>query len=108
MKQIVTFSILSCLVFLNVPRSFVHDCEHQVHSLNVENHQQRNDDGMEVFNIDQNHCFICEFDLDSYQCPEIKIASFSFFYNYSFNEIILDYSEPNKFHAFSHRGPPAV
>ena len=101
MKQIVTFSILFCLVFLNVPRSFVHDCEHDrfehshdddKHELSIENHV--------------NACFVCEFDLGFFSLPDFKIPAFSIFISYTFISPSVDYSNPDAFFAFSHRGPP--
>lgn len=107
MKQLIAFSILFCLVFLNVPRSFVHDCEHKIHytdSHNLESHHQN--DGKISFNVNQESCFICEFDLGFFDKVDFKIPSFTAFFNYTFNEPSVQYVSPDEFKAFSHRGPP--
>lgn len=107
MKQFVAFSILFCLVFLNVPKSFVHDCEHPYHTENHDSDDHHHDDGL-TFDVDQESCFICEFDLSFFDVVNAKIPSFASFCNYTFNEPSVDYLNPDEFKAFSHRGPPVA
>lgn len=109
MKQLFAFSILFCLVFLNVPRTFVHDCDDHVHHQDaqhsVENDSHQNDDYLS-FDIDNESCFICEFDLGYFNLMEANIPSFIAFYNYTFNEPSVEYVSPDEFNAFAHRAPP--
>lgn len=107
MKQFVAFSVLFCLVFLNVPKSFVHDCEHPNHIENHDSDDHQHDDGL-TFDVDQESCFICEFDLGFFDVVNVKIPAFATFCNYTFNEPSVDYLNPDEFKAFSHRGPPVA
>lgn len=84
----------------------MHDCEHQIHHVNSEDHQNGTDNGVVVFDVDQDHCFVCEFDLGFFDVVDVKIPSFAAFFNYTFNESSVDYVNPDEFKAFSHRGPP--
>lgn len=105
MKQIIAFGILFCLVFLNVPKTFIHHCEHDT----TEHHDEHKDvqSGISVDN-DADDCFICEFDLGLFNLPELKIPAFTKFINYTFNKPSVDYIDPTDFYAFSHRGPPTA
>jgi len=104
MKQLFAFSIPFCLVFLNVPRSFVHDCDG--HEIEHSNHNNDNQDHDFSVSVDYDNCFICEFDLGFFNVPELKIPAFAKFFNYTFNEPSVEYLSPDEFSAFSHRGPP--
>lgn len=108
MKQLFAFSILFCLVFLNVPRSFVHDCDHTYHVENHESDDQNQSESRLSFSVNQESCFICEFDLGFFNVEDVKISSFASFCNFTFNEPSVDYLNPEEFKAFSHRGPPVV
>ena len=101
MKQILAFSILFCLVFLNVPKNFIHDCSHHEikYSHNDNDHQLSID-------VDVDACFICEFDLGVFSIPKFKGLAFAEFFNYIFIKPSVDYVNPDAFFAFSHRGPP--
>ena len=85
----------------------MHNCDHQIHH-SEKKHHHNNEESTSDFDVDQDHCFICEFDLDVYECPEINIPSFAVFCNYTFQECTKEYSTPNELQAFSHRGPPTV
>lgn len=104
MKQLFAFSILFCLVFLNVPRSFVHDCDDHEIEHNDHNHDNQGNDLSA--STDNDSCFICEFDLGFFGISDFKIPAFAKFFNYTFNEPSFDYLNPDEFFAFSHRGPP--
>lgn len=65
MKQWITYIVLFCLLFLNAPRYLVHDCDNHQHG-DIEKDQ----DSDEHFKAED--CFVCTFDLDVYQVPEIK------------------------------------
>lgn len=109
MKQIFTFSILFCLVFLNVPRSFVHDCDHHEITHNDSNHNDEHHDNSDLsLDVDNDDCFICEFDLGFFSLPDFKLPAFAKFFNYTFNKPSADYIDPTDFYAFSHRGPPTA
>ena len=108
MKQLFAFSILFCLVFLNVPRSLVHNCEHSIDQNSESIHHHNNGNEEAVFDVDREHCFICEFDLGFFNVVYAKAPSFATFFNYTFNEPSVEYVNPDKFSAFSHRGPPAI
>ncbi len=101
MKQLFAFSILFCLVFLNVPRSFVHDCDNH----EIEHSDDSHNKDLSL-NVDDNSCFTCEFDLGFFNVSDLKISAFAKFFNYTFNEPSSDYLNPDEFFAFSHRGPP--
>jgi hypothetical protein len=107
MKQLFAFSILFCLVFLNVPRSFVHDCDDH----GIEHNDHNNDDNHNndlSASVDNDSCFICEFDLGFFNVSDLKIPAFAKFFNYAFISPSVDYISPDAFFAFSHRGPPLV
>ena len=99
MKKVVAFSILCCLVFLNVPRSLVHDCDHA---------HQHDNNGQTSVHFENEDCFLCEFDLDLFEGFDFIGAPFAKFTNYTVVESKFDYSNPTDFRAFSHRGPPTV
>ena len=108
MKQILAFSILICLVFLNVPRSFVHDCKEHDKAHHDSDHNDEHHRNELSFDVDTDNCFICEFDLGFFNVPEFKTASFAKFYSFTFITSSVDYLSPDDFNAFSHRGPPKV
>lgn len=108
MKHIFIFGILFCLVFLNVPRSFVHDCdEHEFAHHDSENHDENENNELTI-DVDNEKCFMCEFDLGFFNIPVFKSPAFAKFCDYTFVTPSVDYSNPEEFNAFSHRGPPAV
>ena len=106
MKQLFAFSILFCLVFLNVPRSFVHNCNHEGHNIDVKDHQHNSDNQVTSLDVDQGACFICEFDLGFFNVSESKNPAFAKFFDYTFNKPSVECLSPDEFSAFSHRGPP--
>lgn len=71
MKVLVAYLVLVAIVFLNVPRSLVHDC-HGDHTIS---HQDDEHDSSEA-HIDQDDCFACEFDLSVSNVPSIKNYKF--------------------------------
>ena len=99
MKRVFTYSILCCLVFLNVPRSLVHDCNHE---------HQKDRNGEISVHYENEDCFLCEFDLDLYDNFDFTGAPFAKFTNYTIVQSTVDYSNPVDFNAFSHRGPPTT
>jgi len=107
MKHIFLFGILFCLVFLNVPRSLVHDCEeHEIAHHDSDTNNEDNNNNELSLDIETNNCFVCEFDLGFFNVPEFKIASFARFCSFTFIAPSVDYLSPEDFNAFSHRGPP--
>lgn len=106
MKQFIAFLLLFCLVFLNVPKNFVHNCEHKIH--HSDNHHHENEDGNLSFDVDEGHCFVCEFDLGLYNVSEDKAPTFALFFNYIFKDPSIGFIRTIEFNAFSHRGPPTT
>jgi hypothetical protein len=106
MKHIFIFGILFCLVFLNVPRSFVHDCEEHEIVHHDSDHNDEHHSNELSFDVDTDNCFICEFDLGFFNVPEFKSVAFAKFCSYAFVAPSVDYLSPDDFNAFSHRGPP--
>ncbi len=117
MKQIFAFGLLFCLVFLNVPRSIVHDCEHE-HSVEhhepSEHHSHDHDSNhseehhLASFETENESCFICEFDLDVFEIPTVKFESVAKFRNSNVLDPQFDCLGQTDFSAFSHRGPPTA
>ncbi len=110
MKHIFIFSVLFCLVFLNVPRSLVHNCEdhHEVeHHVISDNEKQKQSNDLS-FDVEGNTCFVCEFDLGFFHIPDFRLPAFAKYFNYTFVTPSVDYCNPEEFNAFSHRGPPAA
>lgn len=102
MKQFVAFFVLFCLTFLNVPRAWVHECEHEhIAALNDDNSDAES-------SFENEECFICVFDLDvyqtaspvrylSYQKPEVRLTA-----------ALIESLSNDEFDEFSHRGPPVI
>ncbi len=109
MKQIFAFTLLFCLVFLNVPRSIVHDCEHDHFVEHHDDSEHHSDDqNLASFETENENCFICEFDLDVFEAPEAEFASFAKFVNSTVVEPTFVCSNQTDFSAYSHRGPPTA
>ena len=102
MKQIVAYSILFCLVFLNVPRTLVHDCHHDEHS---HEHSSESDHGL---SFDQDECFVCEFDLDIAPTPIVMSFELADAQYQRFVETKLNVYSSSKNEDISLRGPPLV
>lgn len=70
MKRLVAISILFCLTFLNVPRQLVHDCSDHGHTASS---GLKKDKALDAdFQIEQEDCFICTFDLGFYSTSEFN------------------------------------
>ena len=113
MKHIFAFGLLFCLVFLNVPRSIVHDCEHEhsvEHQRHSEHHSQDHSEDQNLASIETENegCFICEFDLDVFEIPRLKFESVAKFSNSNVVDPKFDCLGQTDFSAFSHRGPPTA
>lgn len=84
MKQLILYSILFCIGFLNVPRSLVHNCDdhkadsHQ-HSIRHEHNQDHDDHSSEEggAHISLDDCHVCEIQLDYFEVPEFRIGEAS-------------------------------
>ncbi len=117
MKQIFAFTLLFCLVFLNVPRSIVHDCEHD-HSVEQHDHSEHHSHEQDSDHSEEHHlasfesenesCFICEFDLDVFEIPVVKLESFAKFINSTLVDPEFDCTNQTDFTAYSLRGPPTA
>lgn len=103
-KRFVALSILFCLVFLNVPKTFVHSCNFS----KIDHLQHKSNDTNLSFDTDYGNCFICEFDLGFFNVPDLKLPAFAKFIAYTFISPSVDYNNPESFFAFSHRGPPVA
>ena len=100
MKQVFAYSLLFCLVFLNVPRTLVHDCHHQ---------EQEDHSGISAdTHIENESCFICDFDLGFYTIES------PIFFNYTkqtpmrITEAVVDRCSIDPICHSLLRGPPAV
>lgn len=104
MKQLSIFSILFCLVFLNVPRSLVHECHH-----NSEVHKkQSNSSPDKDLSFDADDCFACEFVLDYAELSTPFEGQINKVYAAAFVRNVASKYIQEKFNLFSLRGPPKV
>jgi len=97
-KHWLIYSILFSLAFLNVPRSFVHDCDHH------EKHQVS--DSGDSINADD--CFVCEFQLDFFEVPNFQLPQFIQKANFAVIFAAPRIAEADFHLAYSLRGPPAI
>ena len=114
-KQIIAFSILFCLVFLNVPRGLVHDCDHNssIHHDSSDHDTSDHDDSSHSdsenqLSFEQDDCFTCEFQLDIAPTPfalSLKLADQHYA---QFVETKLNLYASSEFDLFSLRGPPII
>ena len=107
MKQFIVYSILFCLAFLNVPRSLVHECHHDT-AAHVHKHDADSDSDEVTTTIDQDECFICEFDVDVFECPAPFIPKYYRQNNATQTEVPVSKVKQEEFEMFTLRGPPTV
>lgn len=117
MKLFFAYSVLFCLVFLNVPRELVHDCNHDhVTHGHSEDHQHGDEqidllstlDGSSHTHLENEDCFVCEFDLGFF---ELTVFAIPKFIASQFEPIVgveSDRVNRTDFSAFPHRGPPQL
>ena len=92
-KKWFAYTLLFALTLLLVPRSWVHDCDH-------DHIESEGSDG------DHEHCFVCELDLDTgtFNC----VPSFTFYPNEVLKPVLQDTESLPlpAFNLYDHRGPP--
>ena len=102
MKILLSALVLFCLVFLNVPRQLVHDCDH--HHASTEHHDESSDSNI---SLEGDDCFVCEFDLGFFQVSqELAFNPLNGDY-FILNESANDLHKADLLGAKVLRGPPA-
>lgn len=100
MKLVFSISLLFCLTFLNVPRSFVHDCD--------DHHVEHKDSDNNGLQLEDEDCFVCEFDLGYFQVGKtFKLHTVPTTYFIS-DDYVADVHNPFNPNTPVLRGPPSI
>lgn len=96
MKKWFAYSVLFALTLLLVPRTWVHDCDHD--------HVESESDGSDS---DHENCFVCELDIET--GTAVVVPQLNFFPNKVADLVLQDVESLPlpAFNLYDHRGPPA-
>lgn len=103
MKRLVAYVLLVAFGMLIAPRSFVHECDHQL----AQEHADHHDQDSHPNHIDDD-CFACDYDLDVAAQPLSFHYRFSKPVYYISQEIASDIVHQGDFGVDCLRGPPTA
>jgi hypothetical protein len=105
MKQFIAFFVFISFVSLIVPREWIHDCDHD-HAIELADDHDHDHDVNHEKSADQDDCFACDYDLDSYHSGEfvLHIPNISFEEEKTNGETVR--LQASRLDLFQLRGPP--
>lgn len=109
MKRIVGIVILLCLVFLNVPRQFVHSCnDHARETHNKFSDGEDCSDQSVITETGEDECFYCNFDLGYFSTSEVLTLNTTLDFVAETTDLSYEFVSSNLNSPSQLRGPPSL